>query len=239
MKNGILDSGQKIITNGLVLNYDVAQLRSYPKIGTNITDLSGNGNNGTLINGVIFNSSNGGILQFDGVNDYIQSTNPSNLKNQNFTISLWVYPKANTKGLVTLLDYNHASGANWVIQSEDAVTNKYYYLAYYSVSAFQPSNGFGAGKGIKITNDIWQNIIYVKNGLNVKGYLNGVLNFDVNASSSTVTYSATPNLTLSILAGTVNRSSNNNTSQLQIYNRALTATEVLQNFNANRSRYGL
>ena len=47
MTNGILDSGQKIITDGLVLNLDAAQLRSYPTTGTTWTDLSGNSNNGT------------------------------------------------------------------------------------------------------------------------------------------------------------------------------------------------
>jgi hypothetical protein len=64
--------GQNIVTNGLVLNLDAANKDSYPGTGTTWTDLSGNGNNGTLINGPSFLSNvNSGIIKFDGVDDYI------------------------------------------------------------------------------------------------------------------------------------------------------------------------
>jgi hypothetical protein len=61
-----------IVTNGLVLNLDAANPRSYepPFNGTVWNDLSGNGNNGTLVNGPVFSGSNGGFLRFDGTNDY-------------------------------------------------------------------------------------------------------------------------------------------------------------------------
>ena len=59
-----------IIDDGLVLYLDAANTKSYPGSGTTWTDLSGNGNNGTLENGVGYNSGNGGSLVFDGVDDY-------------------------------------------------------------------------------------------------------------------------------------------------------------------------
>ena len=241
MTNGILDSGQKIVTDGLVLNYDIAQLRSYPTTGTAITDLSGNSNNATLINGVAFNSGNGGNLLFDGVNDYVESVTPSVLQNQNFTASLWIYPMPASNVVTTLIDYNHVAPQGWVIQSEDATTNRFYYLAYYSATSYQPAGLFGIGKGLQITNNVWQKLTFIKNGTNVRGYINGVQVFSVTATNSSVTYLSNRNLRIGSAESTIpaGRYAKGNISQVQIYSRALSETEVLQNFNANRLRYGL
>lgn len=64
-------TGPNIVTDGLVLYLDAANTKSYPGSGTTWNDLSGNGNNGTLINGYIFNSIGNGNLVFDGSNDYV------------------------------------------------------------------------------------------------------------------------------------------------------------------------
>jgi hypothetical protein len=70
----------KIVTSGLVLALDAADKNSYPGSGTTWTDLSGNGNNGTLVNGPTFSSANGGSIVFDGVDDYVTcGTNSSTL----------------------------------------------------------------------------------------------------------------------------------------------------------------
>ena len=60
----------KIIRDGLVLCLDAANPKSYPGTGTAWTDLSGSGNNGTLVNGPVYSSANGGSIDFDGSNDY-------------------------------------------------------------------------------------------------------------------------------------------------------------------------
>ncbi len=78
-------NGPVIPTNGLVLSWDAADPNSYPGSGTTIYDTSGNGNNGTLVNGVSFSSNNGGTLVTDGVDDYIYSTTP-NLSSTNYTV---------------------------------------------------------------------------------------------------------------------------------------------------------
>ena len=65
-----LSHSPSIVTNGLVLCLDAANSKSYPGSGTTWTDLSGRGNNGTLVNGVGYNSGNLGSLVFDGVDDY-------------------------------------------------------------------------------------------------------------------------------------------------------------------------
>ena len=78
----------KIVTDGLVLALDAANVKSYPGSGTTWTDMSGNGNNVTLTNGPTFSSDNGGSIVFDGVNDTATLSNPSTLSN--YTLSLWI-----------------------------------------------------------------------------------------------------------------------------------------------------
>jgi len=88
----MLAHSPRIITDGLVLCLDAGNPKSYPGSGTTWTDLSGNGNNGTLTNGPTYNSGNLGSLVFDGVNDYV------NLGDLDlpapFTLSIWF--KGNT-----------------------------------------------------------------------------------------------------------------------------------------------
>jgi hypothetical protein len=228
-----------IVTNGLALNLDAGFTPSYSTSGTTWYDLSYGGNNGTLTNGPTFNSSNGGRLVFDGVDDNVGINNPSILQNQNFTISIWINPSSATNVITAIVDYDHGVLQGWVIQSEDATTNRYYYLGYYDGSTFQPSTGIGVGKGVQLTNSVWQNLTYTKNGTTVIGYLNGSQNFTSTGNNSNVSYQANKNL---MIGGTVSisgRNYNGNFSSTQIYNRALSATEVLQNFNAQKSRFGL
>jgi hypothetical protein len=75
-----MNYGPKTVTNGLVLCLDAADKNSYSGTGTTWTDLTGNGNNGTLTNGPTFNSANGGSISFDGTNDYIDCGSNSILK---------------------------------------------------------------------------------------------------------------------------------------------------------------
>ena len=69
-----------IVSSGLVLHLDAGNASSYPGSGTTLTDLSGSGNNGTLVNGPTYSSANGGSLSFDGVNDYVSVSNTSQLR---------------------------------------------------------------------------------------------------------------------------------------------------------------
>ena len=79
----------KIATNNLVLAWDAANPKSYPGSGTTVYDLSGNGNNFTLINGTSYNA--GGYFQTDGVNDYIKSASTVNLSGYDYVVvDLWM-----------------------------------------------------------------------------------------------------------------------------------------------------
>jgi hypothetical protein len=89
-----LSHSPSIATNGLVLCLDAANRKSYPGSGTTWTDLSGNGNNGTLTNGPTYSSANGGSLSFDGTNDVVNSTTSiiDRADGQEITVSCWIKP---------------------------------------------------------------------------------------------------------------------------------------------------
>ena len=231
--------GPNLIKNGLVLELDAGNIKSYQSGSTTWFDKSGNANNGTLINGPTFNTGSLGSIVFDGTNDYVNILNPSILQNQNLTVSTWIKPTAATNVITGIIDYDHGITQGWVLQSEDATSNRNYYFAYYDGSTFQPSSGIGTGKGVQLTNSIWQNLIFTKNGTSVVGYLNSVQTYTSTASSGTIMYLANKNLWLGGVVSIAGRFYNGTIANTQIYNRALSADEVLQNYNATKGRFGL
>jgi hypothetical protein len=231
--------GPDLIQDGLVLDLDASDRNSYVSGSTTWFDLSGLNNSGSLINGPTFNSTNGGSIVFDGTNDYVNILNPSILQNQNLTVSTWIKPTAATNVITGIIDYDHGITQGWVLQSEDATSNRNYYFAYYDGSTFQPSSGIGTGKGVQLTNSIWQNLIFTKNGTSIVGYLNSVQTYTSTASSGTIMYLANKNLWLGGVVSIAGRFYNGTIANTQIYNRALTAQEILQNYNAQKSKFGL
>jgi hypothetical protein len=228
------------VTNGLVLSLDAAKRDSYPGSGTAWRDISGNGNNGTLNNGPTFNSDNGGAIVFDGVDDFALITNPSTIRNQDFTISVWINPGVQNAAIISIMDFDHSGSPlqGWVIQSEDATTNRNYYFGWYDGSSFQPTSGIGAGKGIQITTSVWQNITYSKNGTTLIAYKNGSQIYTVTGGAN-IFYQNNKNLQIGGCVSTAGRNFKGSISLVQIYNKVLSASEVLQNYNAQKSRYGL
>lgn len=226
MYSGILDSGQKIVTNGLVLNLDAAQLRSYPTSGTTWTDLSGQGNNGTLVNGVGFNSDNGGGLTFDGVNDYVSLSNDTGIGTSSFTCeSIVSFGATGNINSLFSINYNYPNSGYLIRTTSN-------YLIIFS----------DYGSEVSVTSN-WSfelNTIYhitiVQNHNNISIYINSQLD-----KSSTLRYPIlnTINDTYIGRRGVSGAYLNGTLYKSQIYNRALSATEVLQNYNATKSRFGL
>jgi hypothetical protein len=229
-----------VIATDIVFNVDAANSLSYPGTGTTWTDISGNANNATLVNSPTYDTTYGGSIVFYGTNTSAIVTNPAVLRNQNFTISTWIYPLTQTAAIITIADFHHAGSPfqGWVIQSEGATSDRKYYLAYWDGSAFQPAGNFGGGKGIQITNGTWQNFVYTKNGTSVIGYLNGEQVFTATAGNANVSYLDSRQLRIGNCV-TINRPFNGNIATTQIYSRALSSSEVIQNFNATRARYGV
>ena len=231
-----------IVTSGMVLHLDAGNTSSYPGSGTTWTDLSGQGNNATLNNGPTFDSANGGSIVFDGTNDYALVTNPSTLQVQNLTVSVWIKPRTQIVSIVSAIDFDHSTipYRGWVMQSEDANTDRRYYFAWTDGSQFQPVGGFGSGIGIQLTNNVWQNITYTKNGTTLIGYTNGVSVFSpVNASNATISYTSGRNLAIAANIAIPDRCFNGEYGIVQVYNRALSDKEVFQNYYALKSRFEL
>jgi hypothetical protein len=226
---------------GLVLYLDAGNATSYSGSGSTWTDLSGNSNTATLTASPTYDSSNGGSLLFNGSTQWATITNPSTLRNQDFTVSIWFKPATQSAAIKSLIDFDHGGSPTqgWVMQSEDATTNKYWYFAYYTGTAFQPVGNFGAGKGMQFTSSVWQNFVYTKSGTSFIGYRNGTQTFTATAASATVSYLASRNMRIAGCVNAAGREFNGNISQVLMYNRAITSTEVTQNYNALKDRYGL
>jgi hypothetical protein len=234
-----------IATQGLVLNLDAAIKGSYPGTGTTWTDVSNNGNNGTLTNGPTFTGSDYGAIVFDGTNDYVDITNNSNLNfgTSNFTSNVWIYP--NTSSLITNREYgiiNKNSGyqnfPGWGLE-----------LSTYGYSGSFPVVdiiGFNSGQttwgnalvGNPIKTETWSNINLVRNGSRFDLYTNGSPSSVTTGSNVGFDTNNSANLTLA-KNGSWQSSFKGNIANTQIYNQALTQFQVWQNFNSYKSRYGI
>jgi hypothetical protein len=218
-----------IVTNGLVLYLDGKQ---YPGSGTTWTDLSGNGNNGTLVNGVGYNSGNLGSLSFDGVDDYviINKTGISNFGTFPFSIEMWVYRNP-LSDITILYDSRPDANGNYLntyIDSDDKFKVVHTgAIRYSSIQTIQRSS--------------WYNIFLVREntGANqTRIYINGNLDsihtdsIDYTDARLVIGAAAYSPLGAVPLNGFI--------PIVRTYKgKGLTAAEISQNFNATRSRFGI
>jgi hypothetical protein len=213
--------GQQIVTNGLIFNLDAANKDSYPGTGTAWYDLSGNNYNGTLVNGPTFlPNQNGGIFNFDYVDDYVSIGN--NLGSPStFTLSAWVR-SSNISQPQNIFNGNPPFFLR--------ITSSTIRCAVYT-GTWIFVNG-----SITLSSNTWYNLVLTYDQSTVKGYVNGVL--DVNSvKTGTPIYGALN--TLGFTTGGEDAPSVTNIAVAQIYNRALSATEIAQNYNATKGRFGL
>lgn len=222
----------KIVTDGLVLHLDAANPKSYTSGSTVWNDLSRGRNNGTLTNGPTFTSTNGGSIVFDGVDDYAQTTTNPIANNSSFSIGCWFNINTLNSTFRTLIDAGNLGTGTLGYCLAINSTNKLYVAV---------DLGFTA-----ISNNININTWYYVVGTALAGtpynlslYLNGIVGtFDSSNNTNTLTNNSTFVRISQNINSTLRRFPGN-MSQIQIYNRALTATEVLQNYNATKGRYGL
>jgi len=227
----------------LVLCLDAANKRSYPGSGTTWFDLSGNGNNGTLVNGVGFNGDNGGGLVFDGLNDTVSIGQILNImfSNDSFTICLWVKPNQ----LSHPYTYFQVGGGSY---SNFPNVSKGVSIGVAGDSQFfraQITDGF-VNRRIGISNfgfvaNQWVSIVYLvdRNLNDSELFKNGFKLSNTNLSTfGSSTTSTSANIGLDV-EGSNFGPANITVSNCHIYNRALSAQEIRQNFNALRGRYGI
>lgn len=230
--------GPNIVKDGLALYLDAGSPNSYFPLnaGTTWKDMSGNGNNGTLINGPTFNSSNGGSIVFDGVNDYVNlgtSINFSNYTN-GFTIGFWVKVLNTTQTNRYLFSKRNSAGTD----------NQFSVVYGYVGNTFELYGGAsgGASQNIRTNSQIlvadtnWH-FLYYTIGTTTTGYLDSIVKFTNTYPSLTFTSSTNDNLISTFNA--FGFYGNLSLANMVLYNRILSAQEIQQNFNATRSRFGI
>jgi len=223
--------GSNIVTNGLVMYLDAADKDSYSGTGTSWDDLSGNENNGTLTNGPSFLPSvNGGIFDFDGVDDWVDCGNILNYTSGPFSFGYWV----NFDSFTT-----NASGQGPIVFYKGPFNTRGYYVQHGSTTFSFVTNQSGAvqttsGTGVN-TVGVWYYVVITRNGASVRTYVNGV-DTTSSAGSHVDPASSSENFRLAVYSNSIWM--NGKISNFTNYNRTLTATEVLQNFNTQKQRFG-
>ena len=226
-------SAATIVTSGLVLNLNASNASSYPGSGTTWTDLSNNNNTGELVNGPTYSSNNGGYIILDGNNDYINVPNNSTLNSNITTVSVWFQYSTVNNYYGNLISKADPSGTY----------NGWNIYIYNNVINAQIKRNPGPGdttdiSGTTISTNVWYNItlVSVSGGTSYLYLNNSLLN-----SQNTVSYTVTTSQPLRVARAidTFWTYFGGNIGQIIQYNRALNSTELTQNFNATKTRFGL
>ena len=220
-----LTHSPSIVTNGLVLCLDAGNPKSYPGTGTAWTDLSGRGNNATLTNGPTFNSANGGYIDFDGTNDYALGSNSTDFLfgTGDYTMSYWF--RADTfSPLPAIVDLRPNSGIDQAY-SDYIESNKFKLWLH-------PTTIYNGGI-TTLQTATWYNACVTRSGSAGSVYINATL--DGTFTNSTNLVQGRFKIT-----GPVSNYFNGRVSNALVYKgKALSATEIAQNYNALKGRYGL
>lgn len=214
--------GPNIVDSGLVLELDAGNIKSYQSGSATWFDKSGYANNGTLTNGVGYTSSFNGSLVFDGVDDYVNLGKPAILDLTTLTLSAWV---------------RTTTSANQIVIGKSYLSSYYMNIApnvktfsFWTNGSTLPSTTIST-----LGDPIWCNIVGTIDSISKNIYFNGIINSStagsvVGIDNNNVYIGNSPVLNAPFVG---------NIANIQIYNRALSADEVLQNYNALKSRFGL
>lgn len=215
-----------IVTSNLQLCLDAGNPRSYPGSGTLWRDVSGTGNNGTLVNGPTYNSANLGSIVFDGVDDYVDAGNVS-LSTTALTVSSWIYD-TDTSG--NYRDFVTKNGHfKFRIDSSGEGGN----LSAFVWIAGTPEPRISASW----TKNVWTNVAFTWNtNGNFRLFKNGELVSSSTTRTGTLNTSA---FNLTVGSDGAAQYWKGNIANTLIYNSTLTDEQIIQNFNATRGRYGV
>ena len=231
--NQIWPTTSAVVTENLLLHYNTFNTASYNGSGATITDISGNSRNGTIAGSPTWTSN-----YFTFVDDYITTPNLSSLitsANETHSVELWVYPTNNG----VLVQYNNTTTPNTSYHhSAIEIVGGNLEVGLWNGSAVGSTGNIGA-----VSFNQWHQIVLTYNGSVCKGYIDGVFKGSVNVSWDSPMNSS--------MAFYMNFGFADFTSQcdgtnfdgrfgiMRVYNKALTDAEILSNYNADESNYGL
>ena len=218
--------GPKIVTDGLVLALDAANVKSYPGSGNTWYDLSGNGYNGTLTNSPTFSD---GAIVLDGADDLVNVSNAPFL-NSAVTAEAWIRVLGNPGG---------SGGAGTIMMHG----GRYFqYLFNGRIASFWNGGYYYTPVG-SITFNQWAQVVQVwdvPNG-NLKVYVNNnlLLTQSISTSTKPSSYGLQIGMEGTDPGGNYARIFNGEIGIVKLYNRALSTLEVQENYNATKARFGL
>ena len=229
--------GPDIVENGLTLFLDASNIRSYPGSGTTWSDLSGNGNNGTLTNGPTFSAANLGSIVFDGTNDYA-AVNPVSAFNI-YCISIWFKPTTIINSTSAYKPLIHFKSSTYKYISFGDTTSRVA-NEYITIVQEPGDKRTAVNDGGSLSAGIWYNIVFNYESSQYNIYINNTLkSTTIGSSTGNVPLITDPDfIYLNSVEGTSGYL-DSSLSMCMIYNRTLTANEIQQNFNASRARFGL
>ena len=225
-----------IVTTGLVLNYNINDASSYPGTGATVTDLTGS-SNATLYNSPTYTSSGGGYLTFNGSNQYLGTNTDLAPKLNQYIVSifLWVYPMDN--GVIVSELGSTSINTGWHDSQLEMVAGTLRFSVW--------SNNPGFASNISTPLNNWYYMGFTFNGAGGTGTLTGYVNGVSAVTSGTITRTINGSnyyYAIAAIDGTNlgdGTYANMRFGGMQIYNTALSAADVLQNYNAQKSRFGL
>jgi hypothetical protein len=214
-----------IVRSGLVLHLDAANRKSYPGSGTAWNDLSGNGRNGTLVNGVSYSGDDKGSMVFDGIDDRISSVT---LPNPNGQLTCEVIMRYASKGTYhNIFDRGSSNPMFWITGS----------VSPNGANKIELNTGSGLVSDLIYPNQIIVATAIYRSDISpgIQLYINGTL---VKTQNNIQTSWPNP-FTVTLFNRNNGETFQGNIYSLKFYNRALSVTEIQQNFNALRGRYGI
>jgi hypothetical protein len=228
-------AGPDGVESGLVLALDAGNPKSYPGSGTTWTDLSGSGNNGTLVNGVGYSGDNLGSLVFDGVDDRVDiSYSPSLTPAIGFSIEAFCTIQNNGGTWSSLIQYPFSNNSHTTPFFEWAI-----YLNKPNRQLHTRVDGEGASSSNNVWNfNEWTYIAITFENQSVKYYVNGSIVGSSSVTKTSIVYDANNRVIIGANASNT-EPYQGNLGNIKLYNRALTASEIQQNFIATRSRFGI
>jgi hypothetical protein len=241
-------TGPKIINDNLVLYLDAANTRSYPKSGNTWNDISGS-NNVTLTNGPTFDSQNGGGIIFDGIDDYaIPNISHSYLSSS--ALEVWFNSSSHGSGFKTIFGYRHNSGYSLPTIGSIYLNNNTLSASLITATQVYRTATFSTS----ISTNRFYHVVLNKDTVNgnLQLFVNGIAGSVQTFDAATYGQWTTAGSYIGANTLDVAKSTNSNAGQgwgsdyfngrifkLAVYSRILTITEILQNFNAIRSRFGI
>jgi hypothetical protein len=239
----------KITTDGLVLCLDAGNPLSYPGSGTVWSDLSGNGNNGMLVNGPTFNSDNKGSIVFDGVDDFSRPNISHSYLNSS-ALEVIFNSSSHGGGNKTIFGYRHNGGYSLPTIGSIYLNNNTLSASVITASQVYRVATFATQISINQTYHVILNKDTVNGTLQlfVNGIAGNIQTFDAATYGQWTTAGSFIGANILDICKSSNTSAgqgwandyfNGRIFKLGVYNRIITLSEIQQNYNATKGRYGL